>query len=190
MQPETDESLMKAVARKDTSALRELMRRHEARVRRLACRFAGSDAAAADLVQEVFFKVYTSAGSYRPKARFTTWLYRITANHCLNYIRSSKKNPLQQLADPLEEAGPKAPVATAGTQLSDLEKKERALLVRQAVDSLPERQRMAILLLRFEGMTYREAAQALSCSVSALEALVYRGFETLKKRLAYMHEGE
>jgi RNA polymerase sigma-70 factor, ECF subfamily len=186
---ETDEELMKAVARKDRSALHELMRRHEARVRRLACRFTGSDDAAAELVQDVFFKIYTAAASYSPQARFTTWLYRITANHCLNYIRCSRTNPLQQLADPLEDTGPKAAAATSGTQLSALEKNEQALRVRQAVDSLPERQRLAILLLRFEDMSYREAADALSCSVSALEALAHRGFETLKKQLADVYNG-
>jgi len=187
---ETDEVLMKAVARKDRNALHELMRRHEARVRRLAYRYTGSDDAAAELVQDVFFKIYTSAGSYSPQARFTTWLYRITANHCLNYIRDSRNNPLQQLADPLDAAGPKAGPVTLGTQLSALEKNEQALRVRQAVDSLPERQRLAILLLRFEDMSYRDASDALSCSVSALEALVHRGFEALKKQLADLYNGE
>lgn len=186
MHAETDESLMKFIARKDRAALRELMRRHEARVRRLTYRFTGSDDAAAELVQDVFFKVYTAAGSYSPKARFTTWLYRITANHCLNYIRGSRNNPVQQLAAPLEAAEARA--ATAATQLSVLEKDEQALRVRQAVDSLPERQRLAILLLRFEELSYRDAAEALSCSVSALEALVHRGLETLKKQLSDMQK--
>ena len=189
MHVETDEVLMKAVARKDRSALRELMLRHEARVRRLTYRFTGSDDAAAELVQDVFFKVYTAAGSYSPQARFTTWLYRITANHCLNYIRGSRNNPLQQLAEPLEEAGPKAAAATFGTQLSALEKNEQALQVRQAVDCLPERQRLAILLLRFEELSYRDAAAALNCSISALEALVHRGLETLKKQLSDFYKG-
>ena len=189
MHVETDEVLMKAVARKDRSALRELMLRHEARVRRLTYRFTGSDDAAAELVQDVFFKVYTAAGSYSPQARFTTWLYRITANHCLNYIRGSRNNPLQQLAEPLEETGPKAAAVTFGTQLSALEKNEQARRVRQAVDSLPERQRLAILLLRFEDMSYRDAAAALNCSISALEALVHRGLETLKKQLSDFYNG-
>ena len=102
LQEETDEALMKAVAGKDTGALRELMRRHEARVRRLAYRYTGSDDASGELVQDIFFKVYTSAGSYSPQARFTTWLYRITANHCLNYLRDCRLNPLQQHNQPIE----------------------------------------------------------------------------------------
>jgi RNA polymerase sigma-70 factor (ECF subfamily) len=182
---ETDEKLMKAVAGKQTGALRELMRRHEARVRRLAFRFTGSDDAACELVQDVFFKVYTSAASYSPQALFTTWLYRITANHCLNYIRDSKRDPLFQRNQPIDEAG-HALTDTCGRegQLNGLEKKEQAARVRSAVDSLPERQRMAILLLRFEELSYRDAASALDCSVSALEALVHRGLETLKKQLS------
>lgn len=182
---ETDETLMKAVAGKDTGALRELMRRHEARVRRLAYRYTGSDDAAGELVQDIFFKVYTSAASYSPQARFTTWLYRITANHCLNYLRDSRRNPLLQRNQPIDEAGHALAnySATAG-QLAGLEKKEQAARVRMAVDSLPERQRMAILLLRFEELSYRDAAAALGCSVSALEAMVHRGLETLKKQLS------
>ena len=182
---ETDEKLMIAVAGKHTGALRELMRRHEARVRRLAFRFTGSDDAACELVQDVFFKVYTSAASYSPQALFTTWLYRITANHCLNYIRDRRRDPLQQRNQPIDEAG-HALADNCGRegQLTGLEKKEEAARVRSAVDSLPERQRMAILLLRFEELSYRDAASALDCSVSALEALVHRGLETLKKQLS------
>jgi RNA polymerase sigma-70 factor, ECF subfamily len=182
---ETDEKLMIAVAGKHTGALRELMRRHEARVRRLAFRFTGSDDAACELVQDVFFKVYTSAASYRPQALFTTWLYRITANHCLNYIRNSRRDPLQQRNQQIDEAG-HALTDNSGSegQLTGLEKKEEAARVRSAVDSLPERQRMAILLLRFEELSYRDAASVLDCSISALEALVHRGLETLKKQLS------
>jgi RNA polymerase sigma-70 factor, ECF subfamily len=182
---ENDEKLMKAVAGKNAGALRELMRRHEARVRRLAFRFTGSDDAACELVQDVFFKVYTSAPSYSPAARFTTWLYRITANHCLNYIRDSRRDPLQQYNQPIDEAGHVlSEDGGRDSQIAGLEKKEQAARVRSAVDSLPERQRMAILLLRFEELSYRDAASALDCSVSALEALVHRGLETLKKQLS------
>jgi RNA polymerase sigma-70 factor, ECF subfamily len=182
---ETDEKLMKAVAGKNTGALRELMRRHEARVRRLAFRFTGCDEAASELVQDVFFKIYISAGSYSPQARFTTWLYRITANHCLNYIRDSRLNPLQKHNQPIDEAEHAlADDSDRCSQLAGLEKKEQAAQIRMAVDSLPERQRMAILLLRFEELSYRDAASALDCSVSALEALVHRGIETLKKQLS------
>ena len=182
---DSDETLMKAVACKDTGALRELMRRHEARVRRVAYRYTGSDDAACELVQDIFFKIYTAAGSYSPQARFTTWLYRITANHCLNYIRDSRENPVQQITQPIDESGHAlADDAVTAGQLASLEKEERAVRLRKAVDSLPERQRMAILLLRFEELSYRDAAAALDCSVSALEALVHRGLETLKKELS------
>ena len=115
MQDQTDELLMKAVAGKDRGAFQELMRRHEARVRRLAFRFTGSDDAAADLAQDIFFKVYTSAASYRPTARFTTWLFRIVANHCLNYTRGSRINPLLRLADPLDAATPRTRLDTETT---------------------------------------------------------------------------
>jgi RNA polymerase sigma-70 factor, ECF subfamily len=182
---ETDETLMKAVAGKHTGALRELMRRHEARVRRLAFRYTGSDDAASELVQDIFFKVYKVAASYSPQAKFTTWLYRITANHCLNYIRDSRQNPVQQLNLPIDEScNALADDSGRAGQLAGLEKEEQAKRVRKAIDGLPERQRMAILLLRFEELSYRDAASALDCSVSALEALVHRGLESLKKQLS------
>jgi RNA polymerase sigma-70 factor (ECF subfamily) len=179
---------MKYIARKDRAALRELMRRHEQRVRRIAFRYTGSDDAASELVQDVFFKVYTSAGSYSPRARFTTWLYRITANHCLNFLRNAKKNPLQNAACELE--GPAEPACAPAPQLAALEKNEVSEQVARAMSCLPERQRLAILLLRFEELPYREAAEALGCSVSALEALVHRGFETLKKQLLPSYKGD
>jgi RNA polymerase sigma-70 factor, ECF subfamily len=130
--------------------------------------------------------VYTAAALYRPQAKFTTWLYRITANQCLNYIRNRRNNPLQQSTQPFEEGSAARALHEPGeTQLSALEKTERSARVREAVDSLPERQRMAILLLRFEELSYRDAAAALDCSVSALEALVHRGLETLRKKLSF-----
>ena len=185
LREEADETLMKALACKDTGALRELMRRHEARVRRLVFRYTGSQDAACELVQDIFFKIYTSAGAYSPQARFTTWLYRITVNQCINYTRDSRRDPLQQHNQPIDEAGyALADTSAKAGQLAGLEKKELSARVKKAIDSLPERQRMAILLLRFEDMSYRDAAAALDCSVSALEALVHRGLETLKKDLS------
>lgn len=187
----TDEELMTAVAQKDTDAFREIMQRYQARVYRLACRFTGSRDSAAELVQEIFFKVYRAAPGYRPGARFFTWLYRVAANHCLNYTREQKTRPLHQaLERPEQHGGPAADHAARGTQLDLLEGRERAQAVRQALDRLPERQRIALVLLRFENLSYREIAQTLDCSVGAVESLIHRGMESLKGYLSPFMEQE
>lgn len=187
----TDEELLKAVAEKDRNAFGEIMQRYQTRVYRLAYRFTGSRDSAAELVQEIFFKVYLAAPRYRPEARFFTWLYRIAANHCLNYKRELKTSPLHQtIESPEPYRDLAADHAARGTQLDLLEGQERARAVRQALDRLPERQRMALILLRFEDRSYREIAQTLECSVAAVESLVHRAMEALKGYLSpFMEQG-
>jgi RNA polymerase sigma-70 factor, ECF subfamily len=158
-------------------------------VYKLVFRFTGNGEAAQELTQEIFFKVYTSINSYSPDAQFFTWLYRIATNHCLNYVRSAKSNPLQHAVDDLD--GKKSNVSDLRehlTQLDMLVHEEKSSIVRSALDRLPDRQRMAIVLLRFDGLSYREIAQTLQCSVGAVESLVHRGMETLKQYLAHYVE--
>ncbi|MCX8043615.1 MAG: sigma-70 family RNA polymerase sigma factor, partial [Desulfobacterota bacterium] len=121
---------------------------------------------------------------YTPDAQVFTWLYRIAANHCLNFIRDRKNQPLAQALP--QDAAFDTPVH--GCQFDRLEHEERAQAVRQAIDRLPKRQRMALLLLRFEGMSYRDIAQVLGCSVGAVESLVARGMASLKEYLAAYKE--
>jgi len=187
----TDAELMKAVAQKDRDAFREIMQRYQTRVYRLAYRFTGSRDSAAELVQDIFFKLYLAAPRYKPEARFFTWLYRIAANHCLNYKRELKTSPLQQkIETPEPYRGLAADHESPGTQLDLLEGQERARAVRQALDRLPERQRMALMLLRFEDCSYREIAQTLECSVAAVESLIHRAMEALKNHLSPFMEQE
>lgn len=182
----TDEELLKTVRLRDKDAFKEIMRRYQGRVYKLVYRFTGNGEAAKELTQEIFFKVYTSINSYTPDAQFFTWLYRIATNHCLNYVRSAKSNPLQHAVDDLVEKRSGAPDDGAhATQLDMLVDEEKSLMIRSALDRLPDRQRMAIVLLRFDGLSYREIAQTLQCSVSAVESLLHRGMETLKQYLAH-----
>lgn len=176
----SDQDLLKAAGRKDKQAFRELMQRYQTRVYRLAYRITGDADSAAELTQEIFFKVYCAASRYAPDARFSTWLYRIAANHCLNFARDKKNKPLDQAVP--QDAAPETP--SAGTQLERIEREERAQAVRQALDRIPERQRMAVMLLRFEEMNYRHIAEVLGCSVSAVESLISRGMASLKEYLA------
>jgi len=180
----SDEDLLKAVAQRNKDAFRELMRRYQTRIYRIAYRFSGDAEHAAELTQDIFFKVYCAAPRYTPEAQFFTWLYRIASNHCLNFTRDRKNRPLDQSVP--AETVPEA--AAAGIPHDELEQRERALAVRQALDRIPERQRLALTLLRFEEMSYRDIAAVLGCSVAAVESLISRGMAALKKYLAPYRE--
>jgi RNA polymerase sigma-70 factor, ECF subfamily len=177
----TDFELLKESAGKDTDAFRIFMGRYQERVYGLVCRFTGDAEIARDLAQDIFLKVYRAAGSYTPDAGVFTWLYRITANHCINFVHSRKRDPLYAAEE--DTAATKtvlSAVSRAANQETDLQQQERAHMVRRALDSLPLRQKMAITLLRFEGLSYKEISQILECSVSAVESLIFRGMESLK----------
>lgn len=180
----SDAELIREIARKDNEAFKTFMARYQERVYRTVCRFTGDAEISRDLVQDIFVKIYRAAGSYSPDAEVFTWLYRITVNHCINFLQHQKRDPLYKA----EETGNQghAPVIaseSAITRHSTLEKDDRARLVRRALDCLPERQKIAITLLRFEDLSYREIAGVLGCSVAAVESLIFRGMETLKKIL-------
>ena len=177
----TDAELIKAAAGKDKDAFRILMQKYQGRIYRVAYRYTGDSEAAKELTQDIFFKVYRAAPSYSPDARFFTWLYRIAANHCINYVRKRSRDPLH-MKDRYGDGATSA--ESAGNQQDELESRERASRVRAALDRLPERQKAALVLLRFEGLSYREIAGVLGCSVPAVESLVHRGMQALKKKLS------
>ena len=184
-----DSELMTAVADNDKDAFKEIMQRYQTRVYRLVYRFTGDEEITRELTQDIFLKLYKAAGSYSPDAQFFTWLYRIVTNHCINFTRKKNKDPLHHTVEtPDGKSSSVYGVSGRNNQLSTLEKEERAVLVRNALDSLPERQRMAVVLLRFEGLSYREISKAMGCSVSAVESLVHRGMDELKKKLSIAWE--
>ena len=176
----SDTELLKAIAKKDTAAFQIFMTRYQGRVYRIVYHFIGDAEIARDLVQDIFLKVYRAAASYRPDAGLFTWLYRITANHCINFLQKQKRDPLFKAAEPLAAAHN---AGQSASPESSLLRQERTLMIRRSLDSLPRRQKMAIILLRFEGLSYIEISKVLGCSVSAVESLIFRGMETLKKLL-------
>jgi len=180
-----DADLLKAVAKKDTEAFKTFMKRYQGRVFRTVYRYTGDTEISRDLVQDIFVKVYRAAGSYTPDAELFTWLYRIIANHCINFLKQQKRDPLYEAEDTIShDRGLQSEPAKSPNQQTVLEKQELAVSVRRALDSLPERQKMAITMLRFEGLSYREIAKVLGCSVSAVESLIFRGMESLKQLLS------
>jgi len=187
-----DAALMEALQRGDESAFETLVGRHRERVFRLACRYLGDETAADDLAQEAFLRVYRARHTWRPEAKFSTWLYRVTANACLNELRSRRVRRAVETTAPAGPAGASAGDGPAldgpdprATDPGDLAlRRELAGVVRAAVQELPEDQRMAVLLSKYEGLSYRELAEAMDRSVPAVKSLLVRARENLRKSLA------
>jgi len=164
--PDDDARLLQAYAAGDNDAFAQLFERHYDRVYRLAYRYAGNAADAEDLAQRVFLKVMRAADRFQPRARFTTWLFRVTANECLSHIRKVRRNPEVTVGDDAPEP---ASDGHSGPP--------------EAVLSLPERQRLAVVLVRYEGLSYAEVGEAMGLSVQAVKSLLNRAHEALRKKL-------
>lgn len=177
MQLDNDAELMQRVAAGDNSHFKELFDRHYDRTVAIAYRSLGDLDLAEDIAMDCFARIYQARKSYSPKAKFTTFLYRVLINLCMN---TAKRRKIVQL-EPLDES------AFSGSPESDpaaaLHRKEISKQVRAAVLSLPANQRIALVLTRYEGMSYAAAAEVMNISVKALESLLHRGKENLRKKL-------
>lgn len=168
----------------------ELVEALKQRVFAFAFRFLGNAADAEDAAQEVFIKVYNARDAYVPSARFTTWLFTITRNTCLNLLEKRKKTSSVSLDEMLP--GPDGPPARQLADSKDVPPAELALdkelasAVKEAVDSLPENQRTAVLLCRYSGLSYDAAAEVMGCSVKAVKSVLHRAKTGLKEKLAYL----
>jgi RNA polymerase sigma-70 factor (ECF subfamily) len=139
------------------------------------------------LAQEVFLRVYRSRSNYEPTAKFTTWLFRIATHLALNWIRDGKNEKLQDSLDQHGEDGtPRQLADRARTIEQELLYRARMQEVRQAIETLPAKQRAAVLMHKYEEMEYTQIAKVLSCSDSAVKSLLFRAYETLRGRLAHM----
>ena len=142
---------------------------------------------AEELAQEVFLRVYRSRQTYNAEAKFSTWLYRIATNLAANYARDTKAERSQasvSLDEPDEETGTTVDVADTRPNIEqDLLRSERMAAIRRHVQALPERQRNAVLMHKYQGLDYRQIAQVLNLSESATKSLLFRAYETLRERL-------
>jgi RNA polymerase sigma-70 factor (ECF subfamily) len=178
-----DLRLMKLIGRGDTVALEQLIERHQALVVGTVARMLGSNSDVEDIAQQVFIRVWKSASRYVPRAKFTTWLLKITRNLVFNELRRSRRHahvPLQ--ADPQAEELPVKDVVNQGPDVSLLES-ELQVKIEEAILSLPETQRLALVLRRYEEFSYEEIAQALDVSVPAVKSLLFRARTELRQRL-------
>jgi len=180
------EDLMARIAEGDDSAFGILVHRHRTSVLNLIYRFIGDRTQAKDLAQEVFLKVWQSAQNYEPKAKFTTWIYRITANLCFNELKSARRKKWYSF-NRSDEDGEHTFEETLADSTPSAEtillEKERSRQISDALQSLPENQRMALILKRYDDLSYHEIAQIIGCSVSAVESLLFRAKRALQEKL-------
>jgi RNA polymerase sigma-70 factor (ECF subfamily) len=170
----SDEILMGRVATGDRAAFRELSRRHLPSVVALARHITGNAADAEDIAQDALLRVWTYAPRWQPLAKFRTWLTRVVINLCLD--RKRRRTPL-----PLEAAGD--PADNSPDAREQLEQSQRAQRITRAIDSLPERQRVAITLSYQQGLSNAEVAEILETTVSAVETLLVRAKRALRDML-------
>lgn len=182
----TDVELMLDVKAGDDSSFDFLLQRYRSPLVNFLYRMVRDTATAEDLAQEAFLRVYRARKQYTPSAKFTTWLFRIATNLALNSVRDNRYAklgvPLDSPAD--EDAAPMelpAPVMRIDEHMIE---RDRTEFIRRAIASLPEKQRAAVLLHKYEEMDYEEIARILDCSESALKSLLFRAYESLRVQLA------
>lgn len=190
---DADREALARVAAGDADAFRGLVERHQDRLVAVCHRLLGDREAARDAAQEVFLKAFRKAGDFEPRAQVSTWLYRIAVNHCLNLLRRRRiarflpwggaggagrgeggEDEAPAFDPPDEAPGPEAAV----------EARRRWQRVRRAIEALPPGQRAVLVLVRFEGLAYKEAAEALGITLGAVESRLIRALRNLDAALA------
>ncbi|MBI1849771.1 MAG: sigma-70 family RNA polymerase sigma factor [Planctomycetes bacterium] len=193
MHDDSDVALMLGLQKGDTAAFEILLRRHQEPILNLAYRFLGDRDEAEDLTQDVFLRLYRARASYRPDAKFTTWLYRIASNACLNALRARKGRRAMSLEGLAADGRNATPIQIEDTKASAppvaLLRDEMGERIRGIVDGLPDAQRLAIVLNKYQDLSYEEVAEAMDLTVMAVKSLLFRARERIKERLMpYLRE--
>jgi RNA polymerase sigma-70 factor (ECF subfamily) len=185
--PNSDAAIMLRVAAGDEAGFNYLVEKYHRSMINFLFRMVHNQAVAEELAQEVFLRVYRSRESYRAEAKFTTWLYRIATNLAVNHARDTKHERAAQnvyLDSPDEETGTTPEVADdRPTVEQNLLKDERMAAIRKHVMALPERQRTAVLMHKYQGLDYRQIGEVLKLSESATKSLLFRAYQTLREKL-------
>ena len=183
----TDADVMLRVKAGDQSAFEYLVQKYRRPMVGFMYRMARNAAAAEDLAQEVFLRVYRSRETYEPSAKFTTWLYRIATNLAVNHARDTRhERPEVQVSldEPDEETGTTFEVADASLNAEQaLVRRERMMAIRRKVEALPEQQQQAVIMHKYQQMDYKQIAEVLKKSESATKSLLFRAYETLREQL-------
>jgi RNA polymerase sigma-70 factor (ECF subfamily) len=182
-----DAELMLRVKEGDGTSFGVLLEKHRASLIHFVYRLVQEQAVAEELAQEVFLRVYRSRSSYAPTAKFKTWLFRIATHLALNWLRDERHARGQERLDdgpadlPARQISDRRP-SVEQEMVHEVKREE----IRRAVAALPEKQRAAVLMHKYEEMEYTQIAKVLGCSDSAVKSLLFRAYETLRARLAHM----
>ena len=178
---------MARIKQGDVEALRDLIEAHQQRIIGTVAKMLGDESDAEDVAQQVFIRVWKSAPRYEPTAKFTTWLYKITRNLVFNELRRRKRHTTTSLDRPLGPDDDDRPLQTADTSVkapdTALLDEEMQAAIQKAIDELPETQRMAIILRRYDDISYEEIAEILDLSVPAVKSVLFRARTDLREKL-------
>ena len=182
-----DAELMLRVKDGDGASFGLLLEKHRSSVIHFLYRMVQDQPVAEELAQEVFLRVYRSRSSYEPTAKFTTWLFRIATHLALNALRDGRN---ERVHERLDGGSPELPVRQVSDGRPTVEQsmvyQARLDEVRRAIKMLPDKQRAAVLMHKYQEMEYSQIAKALKCSESAVKSLLFRAYETLRARLGHM----
>jgi RNA polymerase sigma-70 factor (ECF subfamily) len=183
----SDAEIMLRAKTGDQSAFDYLVQKYRRPMVSFMYRMARNTAAAEDLAQEVFLRVYRSRTSYEASAKFTTWLYRIATNLAVNHARDTRhERPEVQVSldEPDEESGTTLELPDGSlTAEQAMVRRERMLAIRSKVEALPDQQRLAVIMHKYQQMDYKQIAEVLKKSESATKSLLFRAYETLREQL-------
>jgi len=186
-----DAQLMLRVKDGDEDSFRVLLEKHRNPVVHFVYRMVQDRAVSEELAQEVFLRVYRSRATYEPTARFTTWLFRIATHVALNSLRDGRNERRHERLDDTRDG--EMPAREVSDKLPSAEQRlvyqVRLQEVRDAIALLPEKQRAAVLMHKYEEMEYSQIATVLECSESAVKSLLFRAYESLRARLGHMSKG-
>ncbi len=183
-----DELIRKLATDKD-SAFKELVDTYQGLVLSTARGFVKNDDDARDLSQEVFIKIFQSLDQFRGESGLSTWIYRITVNRSMNYLRDQKKHRNTQSLDvqfndsDAPDPGRRLSSSNQDSPEKELENKDKARFLHMALDSLPENQRKAFVLSKYDDLSYKEISEVLEMSISSVESLLFRARKNLQKKL-------
>jgi RNA polymerase sigma-70 factor (ECF subfamily) len=182
-----DLELMLRVKTGDLAAFEELVETHQHRVVGTVAKMLGDDAEAEDVAQQVFIRVWRSAARYEPTAKFTTWLFTITRNLVFNELRRRKRHATSSLDESREneDDSPRHQIADLGVKVPDVSMLDEEMMnaIHRAIEELPDAQRMAVVLRRYEETPYEEIAQILELTVPAVKSLLFRARTELREKL-------
>ena len=184
---QSDADIMLRVRAGDQSAFEYLVQKYRRPMVSFMYRMARNSAVAEDLAQEVFLRVYRSRETYEASAKFSTWLYRIATNLAVNHARDTRhERPEVQVSldEPDEDTGTTLELPDASLNAEQqMVRRERLLAIRRKIEALPEQQRLAVIMHKYQQMDYKQIADVLKKSESATKSLLFRAYETLREQL-------